>query len=109
MIACWKEERKFYNILEKLSKTQKQPSTPPPPPLALKQQKIQKSLGAVLEGTLGYIYTKNLVNWTFFLEKHILSGEVFSPKFLPCWQKNGCFLPKNRAIFCKNLQNFGNQ
>ena len=33
MIAFWKEERKLCNILEKLSKTKKSPS--PPPPLAL--------------------------------------------------------------------------
>ena len=59
-----------------------------------KNLKIQKSLCAVLKGTLGYIYTKNLVNWTFFLETHKLSGRVFSPNFCPVGKKTGVFCPK---------------
>ena len=59
-----------------------------------KNPKIQKSLCAILEGTLGYIYTKNLVNWTFFLETHKLSGKVFFPNFYRVGKKMGVFCPK---------------
>ena len=45
-----------------------------------------------------------------FLKKtHNFSVEIFVPKFVLRRLKNGCFLPKNRAIFYENLQNFGNQ
>ena len=59
----------------------------------IKNQNIKKSLCGVLEGTQRYIYTQNLVNWTFFLETHKLSGKVFFSEFLPGRQKNECFLP----------------
>ena len=63
-----------------------------------KTQNIKKSLHGVLEGTLRNISTINWVNWTIFEKTHRLSVENHFPKFLPRRQKNGCFLPKNRAI-----------
>ena len=67
-----------------------------------KTQNIKKLLHGVLEGTLRNISTINWVNWTIFEKTHRLSVENYFPKFLLSRQKNGCFLPKNRAIFAKN-------
>ena len=69
-----------------------------------KTQNIKKSPFEVLEGTLRNISTRNWGNWTFFEKMHTFSVENFFPKFLTRRQKNGCFLPKNRAIFGRNLK-----
>ena len=65
------------------------------------KNEIKKSLCAVLEGTLGYIYTKNLVNWTFFLKTHKLSIKFCFPNFCRVGKKMGIFCPKIGQFFVK--------